>query len=311
MRAATQVKWIADSWGIPAPEITRVVQIEPAPTPTLIASAPAPASAITPSSVTTLPAITGRSGHPALMRSIAFTTPAEWPWAVSMTTASTPRAASASTRSSRSSPTPTPAATRRRPLLSRVALGKSWRFWMSFTVISPASWPSSSTSGSFSMRCCWSSALAASRSVPTAAVTSPSEVMKSRTGRRKSFASQNLMSRLVRMPTRRPSGAVIGTPEKRNCCISASASARVASGPSVTGSVIIPLCERLTRCTSAAWSSIVRLRCSTPMPPSRATAIAMRASVTLSIAADTSGTASSMSAANVALVSTVSGSTSL
>ena len=79
----------------------------------------------------------------------------------------------------------------------------------------------------------------------------------------------------------------------------------------MTGSVIIPLWLRLTFCTSAAWSSIDRLRWITPMPPSRAMAIAMRASVTLSIAADTSGTARLMSAANVAVVSTVSGSTSL
>ena len=47
------------------------------------------------------------------------------------------------------------------------------------------------------------------------------------------------------------------------------------------------------------------------MPPSRARAMAMRASVTLSIAADTIGTLRTMSAANVAVVSTVSGSTSL
>ena len=79
----------------------------------------------------------------------------------------------------------------------------------------------------------------------------------------------------------------------------------------MTGSVIIPLWLRLTFCTSAAWSAMVRLRWITPMPPSRARAMAMRASVTLSIAADTTGTASTMSAANVAAVSTVSGSTSL
>ena len=43
------------------------------------------------------------------------------------------------------------------------------------------------------------------------------------------------------------------------------------------------------------------------MPPWRAMPIAIRASVTLSIAADTNGTASSMSAANVADVTTESG----
>ena len=74
--------------------------------------------------------------------------------------------------------------------------------------------------------------------------------------------------------------------------------------------MIIPLWLRLTFCTSAAWSSIDRLRWITPMPPWRAMAIAMRASVTLSIAADTSGIARVMPAANVAVVSTASGSVS-
>ena len=57
---------------MPAPLTTRVVQIDPAPTPTLMASAPASASASTPSSVTTLPATTGSVGHAALIRSIAL-----------------------------------------------------------------------------------------------------------------------------------------------------------------------------------------------------------------------------------------------
>ena len=48
---------------------------------------------------------------------------------------------SASTRSSRSAPTPTAAAQRSRPPESRVALGNSWRFWMSFTVIRPTQGP--------------------------------------------------------------------------------------------------------------------------------------------------------------------------
>ena len=151
-RARRVVCQIAESCGIPAPLITLVVQIDPAPTPTLTASAPAVASASTPSSVTTLPARTGSDGQPPLIRSIVLITPAECPWAVSMATASTPIATSASTRSSTSSPTPTAAAQRKRPASSRDALGNSWRFWMSLTVISPARRPSSSTSGSFSMR---------------------------------------------------------------------------------------------------------------------------------------------------------------
>ena len=134
--------------------------------------------------------------------------------------------------------------------------------------------------------------------------------MNSDTGRSKSRPSQKRMSRFVKMPTRRPSGSVIGMPENRNRFISSSASCSVAVGGNVTGSVIIPLWLRLTFCTSAAWSAIVRLRWMTPMPPWRAIAMAMRDSVTLSIAADTSGTANVMSAANVAAVSTLSGNVS-
>ncbi|CAB4690219.1 unannotated protein [freshwater metagenome] len=103
----------------------------------------------------------------------------------------------------------------------------------------------------------------------------------------------------------------MGTPLNLKRFISASASCSVAVGVSVTGSVIMPLWLRFTFCTSAAWSSMERLRWMTPMPPSRAMATAIGASVTLSIAADTSGTARLMSRANTAAVSTESGSTSL
>ena len=80
-----------------------------------------------------------------------------------------------------------------------------------------------------------------------------------------------------------------GTPEIRNFAHSASASASVASGRQVTGSVTIPASERLTISTWAAWSSTERLRCRTPIPPCRAIAIAIRDSVTVSIALETSG----------------------
>ena len=102
------------------------------------------------------------------------------------------------------------------------------------------------------MRYFCSTALASSSDVPTLAVMSRSAVMNSETGRSKSLPSQNRMSRLVRMPTRRPSGSVIGIPEKRNRFISSSASCSLAVGGSVTGSEIIPLWLRLTFCTSAA-----------------------------------------------------------
>ncbi len=80
-----------------------------------------------------------------------------------------------------------------------------------------------------------------------------------------------------------------GRPEMRNCAHSSSTCRSVASGLTVTGSVIMPISERFTWSTWRAWSSIERLRWSTPMPPWRAIATAMRDSVTVSIAADSSG----------------------
>ena len=133
--------------------------------------------------------------------------------------------------------------------------------------------------------------------------------MNSLMGRSKSAGSQKRMSRLVRMPIRRPSWSTMGTPLNRNRCISDSASCSSAVAGRVTGSVIMPLWLRFTRCTSAACTSMGRLRWITPMPPTRAMAMAIGASVTLSMAADTRGTASSMSPAKRAVVSTGSGRT--
>src|SRR6056297_3223144 len=56
----------------------------------------------------------------------------------------------------------------------------------------------------------------------------------------------------------------------------------------------MPASDRLTRSTCPAWSSIGRLRCSTPTPPWRAMAIAMRDSVTVSIALETNGIRTAM-----------------
>ncbi len=47
-RAARAASMIADTWGTPTPATTRVVQMEPGPTPTLMASAPASTSALAP-----------------------------------------------------------------------------------------------------------------------------------------------------------------------------------------------------------------------------------------------------------------------
>ena len=72
--------------------------------------------------------------------------------------------------------------------------------------------------------------------------------------------------------------------------IKASASETSAPVGSVIGSTIIPASERFTLSTSPTWAPIGRLRWTMPSPPSRASAIARRASVTVSIAAETTGT---------------------
>ena len=73
------------------------------------------------------------------MRAIMSSTPFEWPCAVSTTTTSTPASRSAATRSSVSCAVPTAAPTRSRPDGSLQARGNSVAFWKSFTVIMPRS----------------------------------------------------------------------------------------------------------------------------------------------------------------------------
>ena len=108
------------------------------------------------------------------------------------------------------------------------------------------------------------------------------------------MSTSKRMSRLVMMPTRAPVSSTTGSPEIRNRAHIASTSARVLSGEQVTGSVTMPASDRLTVSTWPACSATGRLRCSTPMPPARAIAIAIRDSVTVSIAELTSGTRSRM-----------------
>src|ERR1051325_6250531 len=81
-------------------------------------------------------------------------------------------------------------------------------------------------------------------------------------------------------------------------------------GESVIGLTIIPLSDRLTRSTSDACSSIERFLWMTPRPPCGAIAIASRDSVTVSIAALTSGTARRIRRVSRVLTSTCVGTTS-
>ena len=68
-----------------------------------------------------------------------------------------------------------------------------------------------------------------------------------------------------------------------------STSRTVMPGAMVIGSFTTPLSKRLTLETSAAWARGAMFLWTMPMPPSCARAIARRASVTVSMAADTSG----------------------
>ena len=118
------------------------------------------------------------------------------------------------------------------------------------------------------------------------------------------------MSRLVMMPTSCPALSTTGRPEMRNRAHIASTSASVLSGEQVTGSVTMPASDRLTVSTAEACSATGRLRCSTPMPPARAIAIAIRDSVTVSMAELTSGTFSRILRVSWLEVSAVAGITS-
>ena len=138
--AARAQSAIAVIIGTPMPATTRVVQIEPAPMPTLTASTPRSISASVASAVATLPATRSTSGIRARGSACTMSsTPCECPCAVSMTSTSTCAATSASARSIASRPTPIAAPTRSRPRLSLHAFGYLIIFWMSLTVIRPFS----------------------------------------------------------------------------------------------------------------------------------------------------------------------------
>ena len=81
-----------------------------------------------------------------------------------------------------------------------------------------------------------------------------------------------------------------GIPLIRLSSIISSASQSGLSGAMVRGLTTIPASNFFTMATSIACSSIVKFLCTTPIPPTCAMAIAKRCSVTVSIAAEISGT---------------------
>ena len=73
MAAATSKT--AENCGYPTPAITRVVQIDPGPIPTLMPSAPASTKYLAASAVAILPTMTSRSGNRFLIVFSMVTTP--------------------------------------------------------------------------------------------------------------------------------------------------------------------------------------------------------------------------------------------
>ena len=208
--------------GTPAPVTMRVVQIDPGPMPIFTASAPRSMAARVPSAVATLPTISATSGKRCRRTAAASSTPLLWACEESSTSRSTLASTSAAARSRYSPEAPTAAPTRRRPSSSLQARGYSIIFWMSLTVIRPFRPPARSTTRSFSILCLCRSALASSRVVPSGTVTRFSRVIRSEMRRFRLLSKRR--SRLVRMPTSRPSASVTGTPEILKCAMSSSAS---------------------------------------------------------------------------------------
>ncbi|OQA07627.1 MAG: hypothetical protein BWY65_01813 [Firmicutes bacterium ADurb.Bin373] len=275
--------------------------------PTLTVSTPALIRSLVPSAVATLPAITTTSGYCSFILVTSSITLLECPCAVSTTRASTLALTSAFTLAIVSDVTPTAAATIKRPLLSFAALGY-WRvFSISFIVISPRSINLSSTIGSFSILYFFRISFAWSTVVPCGAVTRFSFVITSSTFLVKSRSKRR--SRLVRIPTSFPF-TVIGTPDIRYLSINTRASLTRLSGERKIGSDMMPCSERLTRSTSSDWRSIGIFLWITPIPPSRAIAIAILDSVTVSMPALISGIFSFSPLARFVTVSTSLGRTS-
>src|SRR5262249_21245339 len=127
---------IAVICGAPTPATTRVVQIEPGPTPTFTASAPASHSAAAPARVATLPPTTCTRCPSSCLTLATISSTCVWcPCAVSTTITSTPTSASVCARDQESSPTPTAAPTSSLPSRSLVASGCCSVLTKSLTVI--------------------------------------------------------------------------------------------------------------------------------------------------------------------------------
>ncbi len=177
---------------------------------------------------------------------------------------------------------------------------------MSRTVIMPVHLPLLSTTRSFSIRC-WCRSFFATSGLTCSGTVTRSVVIISET--RMLSSATKRMSRLVMMPTSLSSWSTTGSPEKPCLSFSARSSPIVVSGVTMIGSSTKPDSNRLTVLTLAAWSSILMFRWITPIPPAWAIAMAMRDSVTVSIAADIIGILRPMVLVSFVLRSTSAGRT--
>mmetsp|Transcript_89433 Transcript_89433/g.213653 ORF Transcript_89433/g.213653 Transcript_89433/m.213653 type:complete len:241 (-) Transcript_89433:215-937(-) len=209
-----------------------------------------------------------------------------------MMTASTPAATSAFTLSWSFCLVPMAAATRSCLLLgSLVALGNSTFFLISVRATKATSKPPLVRIGSFPFLDFCSSWFAVCSSMPSSAVT------KSFTGVMMALSRvcRSWMKSVSRLVTRPKSLApicplsVTGKPVKPSLLFRLSSSSSVIVGATHTGSRMKPALNFFTLATSLACPSTERLVWITPMPPSKAIAIAMLDSVTVSIGLDTMG----------------------
>ena len=155
------------------------------------------------------------------------------------------------------------------------------------------------------MRCLCSSPRTSSSGAPSRTVTSRScGVMTLETGA--SSCVSKRISRPVTMPTVTPSSTT-GMPEMPIARVSSKTSRIVMSEDTVIGLRTMPDSNFLTIRTSRACCSTVMFLWMMPMPPSCASAIASRASVTVSMAAERIGMLSRISRVSAVLRSTSRG----
>ena len=212
---------MAVTWGTPTPATTRVVQIEPGPTPTLTASTPASTRACAPARVATLPPMTwtcrvagsvlSRRDHVEQQPGVAVggVDDEHVDARLDQGGGALPGVAEVADRRRR------PAAGRRRPC---DACGNCSDFTKSLTVISPRE-PAAARRPAAAARACAGAAasVASSRLMPTGAgdqrhrrhdVARPAWSAHSATGVKR-------RSRLVMMPSSGRSGSTTGSPETR------------------------------------------------------------------------------------------------